>query len=207
MSSRIAVLILAAGSSSRLGRPKQLLPYNDTTLLGHIIRECNDSKLGEVIVVLGSKAEEIASHVDNKSCRIIENTDWQNGMGSSIAYGISQLDDQSLKGVIIVLSDQLYFQKELLREIVRVQERTQAKIVNSDYGSSQGPPVYFHYSLFHELVELKGEKGAASIIKTNKESSTRVSFPHGDIDIDVPTDLEYLNREFRSNEQGKKSQN
>lgn len=189
---KIALLVIAAGSSSRLGRAKQLLPYRDSFLLQYIIEECLASEIGEVMVVLGANQAQIAPRIAPLDCTICYNPDWAEGMGTSIAAGIAALNPNDYQGAIIVLSDQPFFARNLLHSLLEKQTETQAPIVVAQYAKGMGPPAFFEGTLFPELCKLKGDVGAKPVVKQHIDKVAFVSFPKGDLDIDTEADLIHL---------------
>jgi len=113
------IIILAAGSSSRLGQAKQLLERKEEPLISYVIKECLSTQLGEVIVVLGSNHSEIRKAVDEQNCMVIINEEWKEGQGSSIACGAGSLDESLVDGVFIVLVDQVHFNRDVFKSIQR----------------------------------------------------------------------------------------
>ena len=110
---KIAILIIAAGASRRLGQPKQLVPFRDTFLLNYIIQECQTSEVGTIYIVLGANAERIQSRLSD-DLTTFYHPNWNDGMGTSIAFGIEQLKSKDYDGVIIVVGDQPFFSSFLL---------------------------------------------------------------------------------------------
>jgi molybdenum cofactor cytidylyltransferase len=188
---KIAILIIAAGASRRLGQPKQLVPFRDTFLLNQIIQECQASEVGTIYIVLGANAEQIQPRLSD-DLSIFYHKNWSQGMGTSIAFGIKQLISKDYDGVIIVLGDQPFFSSFLLKKITQKRTETNGKIILSEYEKGMGPPSFFEKSLFSELSMLKGDLGAKTMIKKYKEEVQRISFPKGYIDIDTPEDLKII---------------
>lgn len=190
---KIALLIIAAGRSARLGQPKQLLPFQNTFLLDYIINECQASKVGDTFVVLGANRELIAPKL-KKTClkNTFYNANWANGMGTSIACGISNIQDKNYDGVIVLLVDQPFFTSHLLIQIIEHQRNTLAKIIVSKYQKGIGPPTFFDKSLFEELSKLKGDIGAKPIIRQYFNEIETVNFEKGNLDVDTIDDLKWL---------------
>ncbi|MBO0323220.1 nucleotidyltransferase family protein [Muricauda sp. CAU 1633] len=186
----IAVLILAAGASTRMeGGPKQLLAWGDTTLLGHAIEQAK--QLTEsVFVVLGAHTDKIKEIVP-KDVGIIHNTHWEKGMGSSISVGIKNIleNHSNLSGILIMLADQPFLDASYLSTIKAEFENGGHKIVATDYGKKLGVPALFHPSLFSELSKLNQDFGARHIIEKYSTDSMSV-FPEGK-QIDIDTKKEY----------------
>ncbi|MGB0864101.1 MAG: nucleotidyltransferase family protein [Saprospiraceae bacterium] len=192
---KIAILIIAAGASRRLGQPKQLVPFRDTFLLNHIIQECQNSKVGTIYIILGANAERIEPRLP-KDLSIFYHKNWKQGMGTSIAFGMQHIDKKDYEGVIIAVSDQPFFSSFLLKKITQKYIETNSKIIISEYEEGMGTPSFFEKTLFSELLQLKGDIGAKPIIKKYRTEIQGISFPKGNIDIDTPEDLKLLeNRE------------
>lgn len=187
-----AILIIAAGSSSRLGQPKQLLPYRAHFLLHYMVSECLAANLGAVFVVLGANKEQIAPRLATLDCSLLYNPSWEQGMGTSIACGMAHLANMNYKGVFVVLSDQVFFKKELLHQLIRKQATTKAPLVISKYTEGMGPPAFFTASLFDELSQLEGDIGAKAVVKKYAKEFALIPFEKGHLDIDTKVDLIHL---------------
>jgi molybdenum cofactor cytidylyltransferase len=192
--SDIGAVILAAGGSSRLGKPKQLLAYKGKTLLQHVVQTALASVAKPVLVVLGSEAEAMQNATDEKIVQTVFNPDWQEGMASSIRCGIKALSETSpsAKGVVLMVCDQPFVSPALLNELMGAHEKTGKQILACGYGDSFGPPVFFDRSLFDELLRLKGDTGARSIVQRHADAVEVIPFPEGAYDIDTQADYESL---------------
>ena len=124
-----AIVILAAGSSSRLGQAKQLLPFKGTTLIRYVIQECVDSQLGPVVTILGSDYGTISEHIADLDCEVIVNGFWSEGLSSSISFGVQHLAKLALDNIIIVLADQPFFTKAQLHDLVTIKSNSSHKII------------------------------------------------------------------------------
>lgn len=186
------ILILAAGASSRLGRPKQFLEINGKTLLQHSIEVAINSDAQTVAVVLGANAAEIETQILNTGVDIFFNADWQEGIASSIRTGVSALIKKypALETIIFMVCDQPYVDAALLNKLIEVHQTACSPIVASGYKNSLGVPALFHKKFFPALKALHGEAGAKSIILKHADEVTSVSFPAGAEDID--TEADYL---------------
>ena len=190
---KISILILAAGSSSRLGQPKQLVEFEGITLIERITHTAL-SVSEDVLVVLGANIELIKPKLEAFSDRIniIKNPDWQEGMGTSIRVGMENLASKS-DAVIILLSDQPLISQVLLQNMMQTFANKKFPIIACDYGGQLGVPILFGKSFFPELLKLKGEQGAKSFLKNYPREIATVSFKEGLFDIDTPEDLKKLN--------------
>jgi molybdenum cofactor cytidylyltransferase len=188
------IIILAAGASTRLGRPKQLLKYEDHNLVQHAIDIALNTKPNKVIVVLGAAAGNIAEHINKKQAHILYNDDWEEGIASSIrtAVNVSRALTADINALILMVCDQPYVTSALLQSLVAQHVETGKPIVAAQYKETLGTPVLFHESFFNDLLKLEGDSGAKKIIMDHKEQVQQVEFPLGDIDIDNMADYEML---------------
>ncbi|MBD2073568.1 nucleotidyltransferase family protein [Phormidium sp. FACHB-592] len=192
--STIGLMILAAGASTRMGAPKQLLPFQGRSLLRYMAEEAIASCCDPAVVVLGSHAERMTLEVDGLALHVVENSQWADGMGTSIAAGITALTtiDQHLNAVIIVLCDQPFVSAPLLDQLVESYRATQRSIIASAYADTIGVPALFDRSLFTELRRMNANVGARHLIKQHAEKVFQVSFPKGAIDLDTPAQYQQL---------------
>jgi molybdenum cofactor cytidylyltransferase len=186
------LIILAAGESSRLGKPKQNLLFNGETLLQHAVETGQRSKVDKVIVVLGAHTHEIKPIPDTVT---LYNKDWQEGMGSSIRCAMVEINnDPSTDKVIIMLCDQPFVSAYLLNKLISKQVETDKPIIACAYNGTSGVPVLFVRSLFSELMQLQGKEGAKKILKQHVDGIATVPFERGGIDIDTPEDYNELQK-------------
>jgi len=190
----IGIVILAAGSSSRLGMPKQLLEFDGMSLLNHAIMEAANSNACSVIVVLGAHTDLIANKIDGDIAFIVKNENWSEGMASSVRLGLDTLLSQipSIDAVIFMTCDQPYITSLVLNDLISTHQQTGKPIVTSNYGEATGPPALFHKSFFPELMELKGDVGAKKIIQQHSDEVATVLFAKGKIDIDTKENYDAL---------------
>lgn len=195
--SNIAIVILAAGVSARLGSPKQLLSYRGKNLLRHTVDEALGTGCQSVFVVLGAHVELLRKELKDKPVSIIENTGWQEGMASSIRCGLQSITNTILRpdSIIFMVCDQPHVSSSLLLKLLEKKNETGKFIVASHYEDKIGIPALFHKSFFPALNALKGDKGARTLIADNLEKLATVPFPEGITDIDTITDYELLKRE------------
>lgn len=189
-------IILAAGQSSRLGEPKQLLKYQNTTLLQYAIYIAKQSVVQSVIVVLGSNADIILNEIDPAGIHIVKNDHWQSGMASTIRCGVQSLQrlDSNIDAAILMVCDQPFVTPDLLNSLMEKQKETRKPIIASQYGGTIGTPALFHHRFFSELINLEGDAGAKKIMTQNDNLLATVPFPQGSIDIDTKDDYEALEK-------------
>jgi molybdenum cofactor cytidylyltransferase len=183
---KLSILILAAGNSSRLGHPKQMVEFRGQTLIERTVTIAK-SITEDVLVVLGSNVDKIKTQI-NTETQIIINSNWQEGMGTSIRIGVEVLA-KNADAILILLSDQPFISQALLQNMVQTFAESQQPIVVCDYGNDVGVPMVFDKSIFPELLKLNGNKGAKSFLNRFEDKIAKVQFPEGLIDIDTHEDV------------------
>ena len=178
-----AAIILAAGSSTRLGHPKQLALLEGQPLLERAIATAINAGLAPILVILGANAAEIRRSVDLEGVVVIENEQWQEGMASSVRAGVGALSGAT-QGVVLMTCDQPAVTAQHLQTLI--EQGTQAgEAIGSAYQEKHGVPAYFPHTLFPQLLLLKGDAGAKSLLTTARS----LSLKNGDIDVDTPEAL------------------
>ncbi len=193
--SNIAIVILAAGKSERLGSPKQLLAYKGKNLLRLTVDAALETECAAVFVVLGANSNLLKQELKDKPVTVLENTNWEEGMASSIRYALQYITGTILRpdSIIFTVCDQPFVNSGLLLNLMKRKNKTGMPIVASDYGGEKkGVPALFHRSIFAALMELKGDTGARKILVDNADKVATIPFPEGIIDIDTKEDYEIL---------------
>lgn len=160
----IAILILAAGGSSRMGQPKQLLPFGEGTLLTHAIHVATGIPNANVYVVLGSESATIRQKIKQEKAQIIVNSDWKKGIGTSISEGVNQLASNH-SGVLILLADQPMVDASHLKKLIQAFSEQPDRIIATAYPNNNGVPALFGKKYFQDLKELKGDQGAQKLLR------------------------------------------
>ncbi|MDQ6479177.1 nucleotidyltransferase family protein [Dyadobacter sp. LHD-138] len=193
MNPTIAIVILAAGKSSRLGQPKQLLPFKGKSLLIHVVQIAKQVS-ENVFVIIGSDKKKMEAEIKNEAVDTVFNEAWEEGMASSIRCGLLRATEkiQDLGSVIFMVCDQPFVTTGLLQNLVQEKERSGKAIVASAYAEIAGTPVLFDKSVWPELMELQGDIGARKIIVKNKERVATIDFPLGKVDMDTAEDYRKL---------------
>ena len=191
------LIILAAGSSSRLGQPKQNLIYKGKSLLQHAVDEGLSSSCSPILLVLGSNEKRVRTEVEGKHTQIIINHTWEAGMSSSNKCGIEALlkSEPNIAQAIIMLCDQPFVDAEILQKLIYERERTGKVIAACNYDNTLGTPALFDRRFFPELLSLNGQHGAKKLLFDNEDQVASVPFSLGNIDIDTMEDFKKLNRE------------
>ncbi len=187
----LAVVILAAGSSTRLGQAKQLLPYQGKTLLRYIVDIAVASKIDDIYAVTGYQQDQITQTLKDAQVSFIHNSEFNSGIASSIRSAVRELQED-YDGLLFITCDQLYLTSEILNELIAQYQSNPLHITCCQYEVGYGIPACFDKQYFEELLLLEGDVGAKKIIDTHMQGVQFVSFPLGHIDIDRISDLDYL---------------
>lgn len=180
----VSGLILAAGASSRLGQPKQLLPYKGTTLLGRVVKQIESCKaLDEVIVVLGKNADDVRKQVQFGNSKVVINPGTEQGCSASYRKGISAFDPRT-EALVVLLGDQPGVDPEIVDQVVTFWRNNGSKIVLANYQGRKGHPMIFSKDIFHLLVDLHGDKAVWKLVDQHPEWVREVS-----IDRPYPRDV------------------
>jgi len=191
----IAILILAAGDSTRMGTPKQLLKWKNTTLLGHAIETVQKLDTLKLIVVLGANYNLINAKINNYAVEVLVNESWKKGLGSSIAFGVNHLlkSDTKFDAVFIMLVDQPLIDSSYLNKVLDTYEMGKCQIIATSYkGGKQGVPVLFDAVYFEELSQLNDDNGAKEILQKHSKNVSAISADNLVSDIDTLEDYERL---------------
>src|SRR5947207_4600408 len=182
-------VILAAGGSSRFGRPKQLLNFGGTTLVRRMVDLARDAACKPVIVVVGEQKNEIAEQLRGGGATLVENENWRAGIGTSIRAGVKKVAaDANAGAVVLLLCDQPFVDAKLVRELIALRTRANKPIVACSYDDSLGVPALFDRSCFAALLALQDSSGAKPLILANLARVTELPFSLGKIDIDTEED-------------------
>ncbi|HVC91628.1 MAG TPA: nucleotidyltransferase family protein [Acidobacteriaceae bacterium] len=193
----VPAIVLAAGASSRLGQPKQLLrlpPFGGDTLIDHAIGLARAAGADPIFVVIGAHADEIQQQSQLPDCTVLRNESWAEGMASSIRVGISVVIQKmpAASGAIFLVCDQPGLTTEHLRQLLTAHMSKPENIAASRYAGRPGVPAVFPRALFPALLQLNGDRGARSIFEQPGLGIHTIEFPQGEWDIDSPEDLERL---------------
>jgi molybdenum cofactor cytidylyltransferase len=190
----IGLILLAAGGSSRLGQPKQLLDYRGRPLLRHAAETALASRCRPVVVVLGAEVEACTAALQGLPVRLVINADWRDGLSTSLRAGLAALENETpaIDAVILSVADQPLLTPLLLDSLIEYHLRTGATRVAAEYGGKPGVPALFPRSLFPALKCLRGDEGARALLREQPGAVARVPFPDGSLDIDTTRDYENL---------------
>jgi molybdenum cofactor cytidylyltransferase len=187
---RVGIVILAAGASSRMGTPKQLLELEGKTLLTRTIEAALASEAWPVVVVLGANAEKIRTTISRLPVLVAENPAWSEGMAASIRTGVTTLQQfsRSLDAGLFALCDQPSFAAATITRLMQAQRETGRGIVASHYSGRNGAPALFLKKHFAALAALTGEEGARAMLNGDPAEVATVDLPALAADLDTPED-------------------
>ena len=186
----VSAILLAAGESKRMGKPKQLMPLGKTTMLEQTIDNLLNSKVSEVIVVLGHKAEEITTILVTKPVKIALNPVYHQGMSTSIIAGLNLVDERA-RAVMLALADQPFIDSQSINRLIDEFCDHNKGIVIPTYQSRRGHPVIFAIKYKEELSGLKGDIGGRQIIEHHPDDVLEVAVDSPGINIDIDTTDDY----------------
>lgn len=185
---RLGAIILAAGGSSRLGRPKQLLQFEDQTLLERAVTAARRANCDEIVVVLG-RDEKQCRHLLPVDARVIINQDWEKGMGGSLKLGATALSNDTDRAYIL-LCDQPFVSEQTLRRLLKVAIERSLDAVVCEYADTSGPPVIVNRALVDRLKTWPDERGAKSLWSDPTLRVERLPCSEAAVDIDTAADVE-----------------
>jgi molybdenum cofactor cytidylyltransferase len=186
----IGAVVLAAGGSSRLGQPKQLLVFQGETLVGRAVRAATEAGCTPVIVIVGETGDAIRAELDTQ-IMVVENPEWRKGLGTSIRLGLEQLGE-SADAVVLLACDQPHVDASIIGKLIAAREKTGGSIAACRYANTLGVPALFDRSCFKELLTLPDNCGAKSIIEARQAETIPITFEEGAVDVDTPEDFERL---------------
>jgi molybdenum cofactor cytidylyltransferase len=207
--SHIAAVILAAGESSRLGKPKQLIQFRGKTLVRRVVDAASEAGCQPILVVLGTERtshlysdglprvkgrhheiELITSELKKTGATIVANSNWQCGIGTSIRTGVQHLLDTApgVEATVLLTCDQPYVDRAVIDGLITLHRETRKPIVAASYAGTLGVPALFDRGRLPELLRLDDSAGAKSTILSNRDQVAEFPFPDGKVDIDTAED-------------------
>jgi molybdenum cofactor cytidylyltransferase len=191
----ISAILLAAGESNRMGQPKQLMPFGQSTILERTIDNLLNSAVSETIVVLGYREEDIRKTIAGKPVKIAINPDYQQGMSASIIAGLKQIDKRA-RAVLIALGDQPFVDSQTINSLVEAFIANSKGIIIPVYQGRRGNPVIFAIRYRGELLNLKGDVGGREIIKRHPDDVLEVVVNCEGVLLDIDSMQNYTSITF-----------
>jgi CTP:molybdopterin cytidylyltransferase MocA len=189
---RVAGIVLAAGGSSRLGQPKQLVEFRGRPLVWHAVRVGLEAGLSPLVVVIGAAGEKIRRALEGESVRVIDNPNWETGQSSSVRLGLSQVE-AGIEAAVFLLADMPLMEPELVRQIVSTHRATLAPLVAPRAAGRRANPVLFDRVTFPDLHQLMGDHGGRALF--DRYEPRWVEWSESPmLDLDTPEDLRRLRK-------------
>lgn len=189
-----AAIILAAGGSTRLGQPKQLVPVEGEPLLLRTVRMAQEADCAPILVVLGHESKRMRAMLVGLPAVPVVNPGWAEGMGSSLRCGIAVLEeiDPLPPNVLLLVCDQVALTAQFLREMRRAHAEGQRPIMASRYAGRAGVPAIFSSRYYSELQRAEGDRGARDVLQRYAADVELIDFVDGEKDLDTPEELREL---------------
>jgi len=190
----LAAIILAAGGSGRLGRPKQLLSFRGESLVRRAVRAASEGGCARIVVVAGEEGDLIEIELRKTPAVLVQNPEWRRGLGTSIRRGLQHLLDTQpeLDAVVLLACDQPFVDAGTVAMLIKKQAASGKPIVASAYADTLGIPALFDRSCFESLLALPDDSGAKALIESSLHDVAQVEFKEGAIDVDTPADFERI---------------
>ena len=186
----VSAILMAAGESKRMGKPKQLMPFGRSTILEQAVDNLLSSKITEIIVVLGYKAEEMIKTIASRPVKIAVNPMYQLGMSTSIVTGLNLIDDKT-QAVMLALADQPLVDSKTINQLIEEFCNHNKGIAVPAYQGKRGHPVIFSIKYKKELSGLTGDIGGKQVINQHSDDILEVSVDSESINIDIDTKNDY----------------
>jgi molybdenum cofactor cytidylyltransferase len=187
---KIAAVILAAGEGRRMTVPKQLLPWGDSTFLGHAVIAARGSACSKIMVVIGAHQDLVAREVRDRRIEVVHNPDWMQGLGSSVRAAARAMarSETPVDAAVFLPVDQPLMDSALIDRLIDVHRKSRKPIVASRIQGRLGVPALFDASVFPELLRLTGDGAAQAFICRRINRVRALPFPEGAFDINTPED-------------------
>ncbi len=184
----IVAVVLSAGESSRMGRPKALLPIDGQTFIERIVAALKQAKVGKIIVILGHNARELQSKISHLPVEILINTDYKLGQLSSLQLAVRYLQpDLDCDGMLVHLIDHPYLAPALVEEMIRRFYETKKRIIVPKFHGKRGHPVIFSNALFDEILSAPMEEGAKAVVNAHRAETLEIETEEEGIAVDIDT--------------------
>lgn len=190
----ISGIVLAAGLSTRMGRPKQLLPFGQHTVIAQVVAVLQESGLDEIVVVTGHERRAIEAALANRPARCVFNPDFAEGeMVSSVQVGLRAASPEA-RAALIALGDQPHIEPEVVRRLIAAYRQTGASIVMPTHGGRRGHPIVIDRSLWPEVLALPWNDNLRMVVRAHSEEILHVPVETAAVlrDLDTPEDYEEL---------------
>jgi molybdenum cofactor cytidylyltransferase len=188
---RIAGVVLAAGSSSRMGRNKLLLELGGETLVRRVVGRALAAGLDPVFVVLGHESDRVLAELEGLPCRPLFNASHARGVRTSLQTGVYQAAAHEADALVVILADMPHVSAEMIATLVEHYRAARPLLVVSSYGDVDAPPILYSRALFGDLLAIPEDRCAKQVVRRYRAEAVAVSWPPGSLrDIDVAEDYD-----------------
>jgi molybdenum cofactor cytidylyltransferase len=188
----VAGILLAAGTSSRMGSNKMLFELEGESVLRGAARRALAGGLSPLVVVLGHEADRARQQLEGLACEVVINPDYESGINSSLKTGVAALP-AGTQAAMVMLADMPFVTSEMIAAMIARYRAAEAPLVISDYEGVNAPPMLYDRSLFGELLVMTGEGCGRQVVKRHRDEAEVLSWPAAALsDIDVPDDYERI---------------
>jgi molybdenum cofactor cytidylyltransferase len=188
---RVAGIVLAAGTSTRMGHNKLFVELEGETLVYRTVRRVADAGLDPVIVVVGHESERVRDAIGTLPCRLVLNPDYLRGVNSSLRVGIRAASEAAARAAVVVLGDMPLVTTSMIETLVITYRQSRPPLVISDYDGVNAPPMLYDRCLFDELAMSEGQGCGKHVVKRHRHEAQSLSWPAEALtDLDVPEDYE-----------------
>ncbi len=191
-SKNVAIVILAAGESKRMGKPKQMLPWKKSTLLANCLNEAIKSEINDIYLVLGANYQTIHNVHKSPKVKILHNKKWSLGLGQSIAFATDYINSKPYAGILFLLADQPQVDSVYINQMLLQFNPEHENILVTTYPNNMGIPVLFNRIFFIDLITNTASSGAKSILNKHKDRLVKIIPKHPILDIDTPEDYQFV---------------
>ena len=190
----IAAVVLAAGMSTRMGRPKQTMPLEGEPMLGRVLEVLRQTRVDQTVVVLGPRAGQVQKQVKMTKEKVVINPDPLKGMSESLKLGIRSVEGKA-DAVLVVLADQPFLMAKTVDRMIEAYHESHALVVVPVYHRQRGNPVLFDRSLYPQIMKIEGDVGAKAVVEENEDKMVAVEVDDEGVltDLDTPLDYERAN--------------
>lgn len=186
----INAIVLAAGESKRMGKPKPLLRFGDTTFLGQIVSVLQLSKVDRITVVLGAEAETVQRSVDLSGTDVVINKEYRKGQLSSLIAGLRSVPPET-DAILLCLVDNPFVTSEIVNRMVSAFRETKDAIVVPVFNKKRGHPAMFPRSLFEALLNAPAQEGARHVVYSNEEKVREIETSESAVRVGIDTPADY----------------
>ena len=194
----IGIILLAAGASTRMGQPKQLLPFKGETLIRHTAKVALQTTCRPVVIVIPLNQPLFQKELEDLNVILVESEDAAPGMSTSIHAGLvrMQVEAPQCLAILFLVVDQPFINAAHLTNLVNASTESEKSIVASAYKDQLGVPALFDKKWFPALMQLTGDQGARKLLKAYPDEVHAISFPEGAFDLDTPENYDFLIAHF-----------